>query len=113
MTVFSRLFLLAVLVASCVLSLAFAPPRHAIPSSHTILTRRSIRLLAKESVDESSDDSKEEAIDRTSFDQAGRSLMEEEDQQRLEQMGDFDSNPEVRTVERNVMSVHISHLSIC
>jgi hypothetical protein len=32
----------------------------------------------------------------TSFADAGRSLMEAEDQQRFEQMGDFDSNPNVR-----------------
>ena len=35
-------------------------------------------------------------VERTSFDQAGRSLIEEEDQKRMEQMGDFDSNPNVR-----------------
>lgn len=33
---------------------------------------------------------------RTSFDQAGASLIEEEDIKRMETMGDFDSNPNVR-----------------
>ena len=37
-----------------------------------------------------------EQIERTSFDQAGASLIEEEDQKRMEQMGDFDSNDSVR-----------------
>ena len=38
----------------------------------------------------------ETVIRRTSFDQAGASLIEEEDRKRLEEMGDFDSNPSVR-----------------
>jgi len=36
-------------------------------------------------------------MERTSFDQAGASLIEEEDQKRMEQMGDFDSNSSVST----------------
>jgi hypothetical protein len=36
------------------------------------------------------------AVDRTTFDQAGASLIEEDDQKRMEQMGDFDLNPAVR-----------------
>jgi hypothetical protein len=35
------------------------------------------------------------AVDRTTFDQAGASLIEEDDQKRMEQMGDFDLNPSV------------------
>lgn len=35
----------------------------------------------------------EDEVDRTSFDQAGQSLIEEEDRKRMEEMGDFDSNP--------------------
>jgi hypothetical protein len=35
------------------------------------------------------------AVDRTTFDQAGASLIEEDDQKRMEQMGDFDLNPGV------------------
>jgi len=37
------------------------------------------------------------AVQRTSFDQAGASLIQEEDTKRMESMGDFDSNPDVRT----------------
>ena len=33
--------------------------------------------------------------DRTSFDDAGRALKEEEDQEAMESMGDFDENPSV------------------
>lgn len=44
------------------------------------------------STPEKSDD---ENVDRTTFDQAGRSLIEEEDMKRLQQMGDYDSNPDV------------------
>jgi hypothetical protein len=36
-------------------------------------------------------------MDRTTFDQAGKSLIEEEDRLRMEQMGDFDTNPDVST----------------
>lgn len=35
-------------------------------------------------------------VDRASFDQAGASLIEEEDRKRMEQMGDFDTNDSVR-----------------
>lgn len=42
------------------------------------------------------DDDEDETIERTSFDQAGASLIEEEDVKRMENMGDFDSNPNVR-----------------
>ena len=34
-------------------------------------------------------------IDRTSFDDAGRSLLDEEDMKRMNEMGDFDVNPNV------------------
>lgn len=43
--------------------------------------------------DENSEES--EKIERTSFDQAGASLIEEEDRKRMEMMGDFDSNDSV------------------
>jgi hypothetical protein len=33
---------------------------------------------------------------RTTFDQAGKSLMDEQDNKRMEAMGDFDANPNVR-----------------
>ena len=39
----------------------------------------------------------EDYAPRTTFDEAGASLIEEEDRQKLEQMGDFDSNPAVST----------------
>lgn len=42
------------------------------------------------------DDAAEDAA-RTSFDQASKSMIDEEDRQRMEQMGDFDSNPDVNT----------------
>ena len=41
------------------------------------------------------DDEEDEKIERTTFDQAGKSLIDEEDKKRLEQMGDFDANPDV------------------
>lgn len=40
-------------------------------------------------------DGEDDKVERTSFDQAGASLIEEEDQKRMEQMGDFDSNDSV------------------
>jgi hypothetical protein len=36
-------------------------------------------------------------IDRTSFDDAGRSLLDEQDMKRMNEMGDFDENPNVCT----------------
>jgi hypothetical protein len=36
-----------------------------------------------------------EGIKRTTFDEAGRSLVEEEDTKRMEAMGDYDLNPNV------------------
>jgi hypothetical protein len=41
------------------------------------------------------DDEDDASVVTTSFADAGRSLMEEEDQTRMEQMGDFDENPNV------------------
>jgi len=62
---------------------------------------RATRLFEGEKSDGDQQQKKEQPsgdsdIERTSFDQAGRSLIEEEDQQRMEQMGDFDLNPDVR-----------------
>jgi hypothetical protein len=34
-------------------------------------------------------------MDRATFDQAGRSLVEEEDRKRMEEQGDSDANPAV------------------
>jgi hypothetical protein len=45
--------------------------------------------------EENANDSKDKMDSRTSFDQAGASLIEEEDRKRLEQMGDFDDNKSV------------------
>jgi hypothetical protein len=43
------------------------------------------------------DEEKEDNTARSSsFDEAGRSLVDEDDQKRMEEMGDFDSNPDVR-----------------
>lgn len=52
--------------------------------------RRSVVLRSSTNEDEG-----ETPPERTSFDQAGQSLMDEEDRKRLEEMGDFDSNPAV------------------
>jgi hypothetical protein len=38
------------------------------------------------------------AMDRTSFDEAGRSLLDEQDMKRMNEMGDFDVNPNVRLI---------------
>lgn len=40
----------------------------------------------------------EQQTERTTFDEAGRSLVAEEDQARMEEMGDFDENPSVRVL---------------
>lgn len=39
-------------------------------------------------------DQNEEAISRTTFDEAGKSLIDEEDAKRMEAMGDYDLNPD-------------------
>jgi hypothetical protein len=36
------------------------------------------------------------SVDRTTFDEAGRSLLDEQDMKRMDAMGDFDVNPNVR-----------------
>ena len=48
------------------------------------------------SVESSSTESKPVVAERTSFDDAGASLMDQADQKRMEEMGDFDANPAVR-----------------
>jgi hypothetical protein len=35
------------------------------------------------------------SVDRTTFDEAGRSLVDEQDMKRMDAMGDFDANPNV------------------
>jgi len=47
----------------------------------------------------------EDNVQRTSFDQAGASIIEEEDVKRMETMGDFDSNPNVRSFCLCLLSV--------
>lgn len=42
-------------------------------------------------------DEGEDEVDRTSFSDAGNALIDEEDDERMEAMGDFDSNPAVST----------------
>jgi hypothetical protein len=41
---------------------------------------------------------------RTTFDQAGKSLMDEQDNQRMEAMGDFDANPDVRVCKTSAQT---------
>jgi len=47
---------------------------------------------------EKQEENQEEDVEpsRTTFDQAGASLIDEEDKKRMEEMGEFDSNPNVR-----------------
>lgn len=59
--------------------------------SPSLTTHPTARFMAPTDGDLGDDDK----IERTSFDQAGASLIEEEDQKRMEQMGDFDSNDSV------------------
>lgn len=61
--------------------------------------KRSKTVLFAE--DSSNSSSEEEIRKSTSFDDAGRSLIEEEDKKRMEEMGDFDSNPEVSSKHAN------------
>lgn len=54
-----------------------------------------IRLSSSNQQDE--DEIKDrKSIDPTTFDEAGRSLMDEQDEKRMQAMGDFDANPNVR-----------------
>ena len=46
----------------------------------------------------SSSEGEDDSPKSTSFDDAGRSLVDEEDKKRMEEMGDFDSNPNVSYV---------------
>ena len=50
------------------------------------------------------------AMDRTSFDEAGRSLLDEQDMKRMNEMGDFDVNPNVR---RSSHFFYVSSCTIC
>jgi hypothetical protein len=49
-----------------------------------------------------------EGIKRTTFDEAGRSLVEEEDTKRMEAMGDYDLIPNVRQSTLNYLSYRTS-----
>lgn len=97
----SFFFLLVLFVPSLLMLEAWVPaatPR--VPRTVSVSKRT---LLFQSSEQEGNDD----IVDRTSFDQAGRSLIEEEDQKRMEQMGDFDSNPAVRNVHREGRACHV------
>jgi hypothetical protein len=48
---------------------------------------------------------------RTTFDQAGKSLMDEQDNQRMEAMGDFDANPDVRVCMESDSAVVVANCS--
>lgn len=62
-------------------------------SNHKRITSRCWSSPMNKEQDEKEEES---VVQRTSFDQAGKSLVEEEDKKRLDEMGDFDSNPNVR-----------------
>lgn len=47
-----------------------------------------------------------------SFDQAGASLVEEDDQKKLEEMGDYDENNDVRSIEFPCQSTQLIRISI-
>jgi len=59
---------------------------HRHPSLARALHHRSWHLSSTKEDEDTTDE-----VQRTSFDDAGKSLIEEEDQKRLDQMGDFDS----------------------
>lgn len=61
--------------------------------------RRFSSSQEKDQDEEKADSEDETEIQRTSFDQAGASLIEEEDNKRMESMGDFDANPNVRELD--------------
>lgn len=74
-------------------------------STRIDVTRRSLSSSPSNGVSNDERENDKDILDRTTFDQAGASLIEEEDRKRLEAMGDFDSNPtvsfvSVRTEER-------------
>jgi len=61
-----------------------------------------------------SDSNKEDPGEqRTSFDQAGQALTKQEDQERMDEMGDFDLNPNVRIFHNVYIYIYIYiHLSL-
>lgn len=59
------------------------------PSARTSTPSRQFRVLYSEK------DEREDVIERKSFDEAGKSLIDEQDRERMEQMGDFDESPDV------------------
>jgi hypothetical protein len=70
--------------------------------SRTIYRTSNNIFQLKSTTDEKSE--KEENVTRTSFGQAEASLIEEADRKRLDDMGDFDANPAVRSLETDVNS---------
>ena len=70
-----------------------APLRPLAASPRTARPVLTARFMVTDS--DSSEDTAAEQIERTSFDQAGASLIEEEDQKRMQEMGDFDTNDAV------------------
>jgi hypothetical protein len=83
--------ILLVTIAPCLLPVTL----HAfcIPKAKTRYLGRQTVFSTSNSQEESDEDSPKITI--TSFDQAGASLIEEEDRKRMEAMGDFDVNPNV------------------
>ena len=75
----------------CTLGLAQAWMAPSSPLARPTVIRRPTTLFMA-----AGDADDEPQVERTTFDQAGASLIEEEDQKRLQQMGDFDSNDSVR-----------------
>lgn len=71
-------------------------------SDRNLGTADSSSSSSNKHINENEELEEETSMERTSFDQAGRSLMDEEDRQRMEQMGDFDLNPSVRSIAYSV-----------
>ena len=71
-----------------------------IPRSRIVGHRYSVRFSSPQ---EDTDEGDDRMKNRTTFDQAGRGLMDEQDNKRMEAMGDFDANPDVR--EKGIPSI--------
>lgn len=70
------------------------------PTTRRLLASRLPRGLPRFSSTNNPEVEDDAVVDRTTFDQAGASLIEEDDQKRMEQMGDFDANPAVRSCNK-------------
>jgi hypothetical protein len=55
-----------------------------------------MRLSSPKEDEDATEATEDRVSDQTTFDDAGRSLMDEQDMKRMQAMGDFDVNPNVR-----------------